>query len=91
MKRDKKKTYAIYVSDDNGWLDGCPDRETVFFGGQDKIFEQGDEAYGGIAHIEIVGYREALSRLRDLNTTGDWINPYGKEIRPTYRVRECTA
>lgn len=90
------KTYAIYLKDDNGWMDGCPDRETVFFGGSDKVYRHGIDAVGGLCHIEVTGYRAACARLRELNSTGDWvapeeINPEGEESRPTYALAEVSA
>ncbi len=87
------KTYAIYLKDDNGWLEGCPDRRDVFFGQQDAVYRHGIDAIGGFAHVELAGYRAAQARLRELNSTGDWrapseINPGGDETRPVYAVQE---
>lgn len=88
------KTYAVYVSEDNGWLDGCPSTEDVFFGEHAGTFVHGaDGAIGGIGHVVVTGYRAAVAELRRLRTTGDWIapaevNPDGEESSPSYAMQE---
>ena len=87
--------FAVYVSDDNGWLDGCPDHETVFFG---RIPPTGnyvaapDSDFGG--HVEFDDKAEAEAFAECLNSSGDWTvkvpgHPSeGEEERPTYDVTE---
>src|ERR1017187_2479983 len=88
------KTYAIYVSDDNGWFEGCPDYKTVFFGHGEGYVGGGVFAENkGVspeaisfaqAHrggcLVITGYRAALARQRQLDCTGDWVAP--REVNP---------
>ena len=82
-----QKRYEIFVADDNGWLDGCPDSEGVFFGDAAKEGTDEHDSNGGV--LTIVGYRNAQRVLRALNTTGDWVAPDGLESRPVYDIREA--
>ena len=87
--------YAVYVSDDNGWLDGCPDSESVFFGGSHAgtFVHAGLGGIYPVGHVEVIGHSAALAELDRLETSGDWtapqeINPEREETRPSYAIRK---
>jgi hypothetical protein len=87
-----QKRYEIFITDDNGWLDGCPDSEGVFFGDAAKGGTFTHDSRGGILTIE--GCRKAHQVLRELRASGDWIAPEevnseGLESRPVYGIREA--
>lgn len=93
------KKCAIYVADDNGWYEGCPDFQGVFFGAARfaPYNYVGPWEYGGGMELGACGYiiveaDHARSVLDDLNTTGDWVttrdNEDGVEERPVYEMRE---
>ena len=82
--------YAVYVSDDNGWLEGCPDYCGVFFGGipdGGRCVGPRDSEFGG--HVEFDSL-EAAEQFRDsLMESGDWVSKRdGEERRPSYDVTE---
>jgi hypothetical protein len=84
-----KQRYDVYVADANGWLDGCPNYEEVFFGEHAGIFRLD----GDSGAVEIVGHREAVAFRKHLETSGDWvappeINAAGVESRPRYAIRK---
>ena len=98
------KTYAVYVSDSNGWSDGCPDSEEVFFGAHGGTFfrrayllpEEFDSNVdlGADGFVLVTGYRAALALRNKLDSTGDWVaaaEVNGEESRPSYAIREMTA
>lgn len=82
--------YAVYVSDDNGWLEGCPDYCGVFFddtpdGG--RYVGPRDSEFGG--HVESDSL-EAAEQFRGLLMgSGDWASKRdGEERRPSYDMAE---
>jgi hypothetical protein len=88
------KRYEIFIADDNGWLDGCPDALGVFFGSFEHDGTYEHNCNGGI--LTVTGYRNARRVLKGLQTTGDWVapeevNPEGLETRPTYGIREAIS
>lgn len=88
---NRMKTYEIFVSDANGWDEGCPSLEGVFFDPDpEEVYMRPTEGgRGRVGSLLVTGYRAALARLNDLQTTGDWTE-YGQseETRPEYRMRE---
>jgi len=56
----RKRLYLVTVADDAGWLDGCPDYWSVFFGG-----------YLPEANLIHTSKRAAERRARELRTTFD--------------------
>ena len=81
--------WAVYVADDNGWLDGCQDFEGVFFGdipaGGEMVYKsEGSPLFGG--HVRFAAEAEAESFLRHLDASGDWNTDGGdgEERRPSY-------
>lgn len=96
------KTYCVYVSDDHGWFDGCPDSESVFFGGgpypaDGQYVHHADGSKFGSGHVEFGDRDEAEAFADRLRESGDWAvkNPdhadFGKEDRPEYDVAEVEA
>ena len=92
-------TYVIYVADANGWDEGCPDSEGVFFGsipdGANYI-HMADGGHEIAGQVEIAGCSAAKAYLRHLNNNGDWVAPEeinedGEETRPTYAMRRATC
>lgn len=64
-------SYIVYVSDDNGWLDSCPDYRDVFFGDIPcgaKYVGDADSEYAG-GHVEFQDIRAADSYLDMLRTS----------------------
>lgn len=99
-----KNKYAIYVVDDNGWAEGCPDSESVFFGDHGGEFFRHSWVDGAPAFLSemdlgsngcviVAGYQAATALLQTLRASGDWIapeeiNPEGAESRPEYGMRK---
>ena len=82
--------YVIYVADDNGWFDGCPDYQSVFFGLDSKLDENGwrydsELPYRGGALI-FDSARQARLALHSLSQSGDWVTESGEERRPKYAM-----
>ena len=88
-----KNTYAIYVSNANGWDDGCPDSEGVFFGSPKEhggqffrhahLLPENIDAnvdLGSQGFVLVEGYRAAVALRNQLDATGDWVAP--EEINP---------
>jgi hypothetical protein len=80
-----KKQYAVYVSEDGGWLDACPERFSVFFGGVGKFVHANFGGIGPVGHVVVIGHRAAIALRDTLNTSGDWECDDGR--RPEYAVR----
>jgi hypothetical protein len=91
--RDMKNTYAVYVSDANGWDDGCPDSEGVFFGSPKEhggqffrhahLLPENIDAnvdLGSQGFVVVEGYRAAVALRNTLDCTGDWVAP--EEVNP---------
>jgi hypothetical protein len=99
--------YAVYVKDANGWDEGCPDSESVFFGDHGgKFFRHGfdEEAPAGAASLDlgtqgfvvVTGHRAAVALRNELERTGNWVapeevNPTGATSRPSYAIRKLEA
>jgi len=84
-----KVRYAVYVSDDNGWFECCPDYYGVFFADLGGAYDA-DAPYVGGALI-FSSLRAARAAHRHLSRSGDWvappeINEAGEESRPTYSI-----
>ncbi len=84
--------YAIYVSDANGWDDGCPDSESVFFGSPKEhggqffrtAWDDGAPSttadLGSQGFVVVTGYRAAVALRATLDRSGDWVAP--EEVNP---------
>jgi hypothetical protein len=91
--------YAVYVTDPNGWDEGCPDSEAVFFGtdhGGTYYRHTYDQDLGQQGFVVVASYDAAVALQNRLNATGDWvapeeINPDHEETRPEYGVAKVTA
>ena len=91
-----QKAYEIFVSDCNGWAEGCPSYEDVFFGGasaDESYIHPIDGGHRGAGSLIVTGYSSARVRLAELRRSGDWVapeevNPDGEETRPSYAMRE---
>lgn len=86
--------YAVYVLDDGGWGDGCPDYESVFFGAplpRNAKYVSGSHLGG---HVEFDSRAAAARFLREMNMSGDWEVPraaraeVGELPRPVYAMAE---
>lgn len=86
--------FAVYVVDDNGWKDGCPNYELVFLGSHSGEFvgpwEGGHDVAG---EVQFDSRDAAEAFLSEMDRTGDWVappevNPECEESRPTYAVRQ---
>lgn len=88
-------SYAVYVSDDNGWMDGCQDHQGTFFGllpaGAAYVGPR-DSGFGG--HVEFDSREAADAFAAKLGRSGDWTvkapghAAEGQDKRPTYAVSE---
>ena len=88
-----KNTYAVYVSDANGWDDGCHDSEGVFFGAPK---EHGGQYFryahllpadvdvsvdlGSRGFVVVDGLKAAVALRDQLDAIGDWVAP--TEVNP---------
>jgi len=73
--------YYVIVNNPNGWDEGCPDWQGVFFG---DIPNYSDEYRG----VGCTTKAEAKKIKRTLDTTGDWDDndEHRTEYRPTYAI-----
>lgn len=82
--------YVVYVQDHAGWLDGCPDYRTVFFGHHDPaggVYVHSLDAASCRHEVQFRLRRDAVAFRDLLNATGDWTPADGgPELRPTYAV-----
>lgn len=83
------KQYRIYVADDNGWFEECPNFKAVFFGDAANDGEYVAHTYRG--ELLVSGFRAAKRVLRSLGTSGDWTTPDGEIKRPTYAMEAVGA
>ena len=91
--------YGVYVTDDAGWLDGCPDFVGVFFGeipsGAYYVSPRDGSDLGG--HVEFETREEADAYAAKLGASGDWEvkapnhADFGQESRPEYAIAEVGA
>lgn len=81
--------YAVYVADDNGWGQDCPDSETVFFGYEQdwlggKYYRWPWDAHslGNHGFVLLRRKRDAAALAWQLRASGDW----GEHEPPVYAV-----
>jgi hypothetical protein len=67
-----KGKYNIYVSNANGWLEGCPDFQSVFFGSLEGYVHPAKGGMKPVGHVTVMGYSKAVALRNQLNKTGDW-------------------
>lgn len=84
--------YAVYVTDDNGWADNCPDSKGVFFGDHAGYVHHTDGGEYPMGEVRVQGLAAAEALLHELETTGDWTaasdEETGKQTRPSYAMRK---
>lgn len=81
------KTYAVFVSNPNGWENDCPSFNDVFFGCSFDYLHPVDGGIGRCGHVAVVGLLKAVELRDKLNSTGDWKNPEtGETDQPQYSI-----
>lgn len=84
------KSYQIFVTDANGWDEGCPDYESVFFSPNpdEQYIHPVDGGHRNAGSLIVRGYRAAHERLNELRQSGDWQADTGEIERPSYAMTE---